>query len=75
MTQLDIEIDAYRTILRERPDTASEVGKWMAQIVQGKRRLENPLGVRPTTKLTADDMKAMLASLRDIIRSLAQADP
>ncbi len=75
ITKLDTEIDAYRTILREQPDTASEVGKWIAQTVQEKRRLENLLGVQPTTKLTADDLTAMLASLRDITRSLAQADP
>ncbi|MEO5837289.1 MAG: hypothetical protein ABIQ73_20035 [Acidimicrobiales bacterium] len=47
----------------------------MAETVQDKRRLENLLGVQPTTKLTADDIKAMLASLRSITRSLAQADP
>jgi hypothetical protein len=31
--------------------------------------------LQPSTKLTADDVKAMLASLRDITRSLAHADP
>ena len=75
ITKLDDEIEAYRTLVREQPDTASEVGKWMAQTVQDLRRLENLLGVRPTTKLTADDVKAMLASLPDITRSRAQADP
>ncbi len=33
------------------------------------------LGVEPTTNLTVDDVKAMLAGLRDITRSLAQANP
>ena len=37
--------------------------------------IENLLGLEPTTKLTADDVKAMLASLRGITRSLALADP
>ena len=75
IAKLDAEIEAYRTILGEQPDIASEVGKWMAQVVQDKRRLENLLGVESTTKLTADDVKAMLAGLSDITRSLARADP
>jgi hypothetical protein len=72
---MDAEIEAYRTILREQPVTAPEVGKWMAETVQDKRRLENLLGLEPTTKLTVDDVKAMIAGLRDITRSLALADP
>jgi hypothetical protein len=75
IAKMDQEIEAYRTILREQPVTAPEVGKWMAETVQDKRRLENLLGLEPTTKLTVDDVKAMVASLRDITRSLALADP
>ncbi len=47
----------------------------MDETVQDKRRLENLLGVEPTTKLTVGDVKAMVAGLRDITRSLAQANP
>ncbi len=72
IAKMDDEIDAYRTILREQPVTAPEVGKWMAETVQDKRRLENLLGLEPTTKLTIDDVKAMIAGLRDITRSLAR---
>ncbi len=75
IAKMDEEIEAYRTILREQPVTAPEVGKWMAETVQDKRRLENLLGLEPTTKLTVDDVKAMVAGLRDITRSLALADP
>lgn len=75
ITKLDAEIDAYRTLVREQPVTAREVGNWIAETVQEKTRLENLLGLEPTTKLTVDDVKAMLASLRSITRSLAQADP
>ena len=75
ITKMDAEIEAYRTVLRDQPITAPEIGKWMAETVQDKRRLENLLGVEPTTKLTVDDVKAMVAGLRDITRSLALADP
>jgi len=75
MTKMDAEIAAYRTVLREQPITAPELGKWMAETVQDKRRLENLLGAEPTTKLTVEDVKAMVAGLRDITRSLAQANP
>jgi DNA invertase Pin-like site-specific DNA recombinase len=75
IAKMDEEIEAYRTILREQPVTAPEVGKWMAETVQDKRRLENLLGLEPTTKLTVDDVEAMIAGLRDITRSLALADP
>ncbi len=75
ITKMDAEIEAYRTVLREQPITAPEIGKWMAETVQDKRRLENLLGVEPTTKLTVEDVKAMVAGLRDITRSLALADP
>jgi hypothetical protein len=47
----------------------------MAETVQDKRRLETLLGVERTTKLTVEDVKAMVAGLRDITRSLAQANP
>jgi hypothetical protein len=75
IAKMDAEIDAYRTVLREQPITAPEIGKWMAETVQDKRRLENLLGVEPTTKLTVQDVKAMVAGLRDITRALAQANP
>lgn len=75
INKLDDEIEAYRALVREQPVTAREVGKWIAETVQEKTRLENLLGLEPTTKLTADDVKAMLAGLRSITRSLALADP
>jgi len=75
ITKLDTEIETYRTLLREQPTTVREVGKWIAETVQDKTRIENLLGLQPTTKLTPDDVKAMLASLRDITCSLARADP
>lgn len=74
INKLTAEIDGYHTIIREQPDTASEVGRWMAQTIQEKRRIENLLGAQPSTRITVDDVKAMLAGLRDLTRSLGQAD-
>ena len=33
------------------------------------------LGVQPTTQLTADDIKTLVAALREITATLAHADP
>ncbi len=75
IARMDTEIEAYRTILREQPITAPEIGKWMAETVQDKRRLENLLGLEPATKLSVEDVKVMVAGLRDITRAIGQADP
>ena len=60
------ELDSYRTIVRTEPEAASTVGKWIAETNQERRRLEGLLGRNPTTKLTAEDIKALVASLQDI---------
>ncbi|HZD21986.1 MAG TPA: hypothetical protein VE569_01060, partial [Acidimicrobiia bacterium] len=73
--KLDEELESYRTIVRTEPEAASTVGKWIAQTDQERRRLEALLGQTPITKLTADDIKALVASLQDITATLAAADP
>jgi site-specific DNA recombinase len=73
--KLDQELDSYRTIVRNEPEAASTVGKWIAETNQERRRLEALLGRTPTTKLTAEDVKALVASLQDITATLAAADP
>jgi len=42
---------------------------------QERRRLEALLGRTPATRLTAEDVKALVASLQDITATLAAADP
>jgi type II secretory pathway pseudopilin PulG len=73
--KLDEELDSYRTIIRTEPEAASAVGKWIAEANQERRRLETMLGQQPTTRLTPEDIKALVASLRDITATLAAADP
>ena len=51
------------------------MGRWIAETTQERRRLETFLGVRASTRLTKDDVKALVASLRDITATLAAADP
>jgi hypothetical protein len=63
------------TIVRNQPDAASTVGRWIAETTQQRRRLETLLNGQPTTRLTKEDIKALVASLRDITATLAQADP
>jgi site-specific DNA recombinase len=73
--KLDQELDSYRTIVRTEPEAASTVGKWIAETNQERRRLEALLGRTPTARLTAEDIKALVASLQDITATLAAADP
>jgi hypothetical protein len=72
---LDQELDSYRTIVRTEPEAASAVGTWIAETNQERRRLEALLGRTPATKLTTEDIKALVASLQDITATLAAADP
>ncbi len=71
---LQRELDAYREIVRNEPDSTATVGRWIAEASRQKQRLETLLG-QPVTRLTKDDVKALVASLRDITAALAAADP
>lgn len=75
IAKLDGELDAYRTVLRNEPDAAATVGRWIAATTQERRRLETVLRGQPTTRLTKEDIKALVASLQDMTATLAQADP
>ena len=61
--------------MRTEPEAASTVGKWIAETNQERRRLEALFGRTSTTRLTAEDVKALVASLQDITATLAAADP
>ena len=70
--KLDQELDSYRAIVRSEPEAASSVGKWIAETNQERRRLETLLGQTPTTRLTAEDVKALVASLRTSLQRWPQ---
>ncbi len=61
--------------MRNEPDAAATVGKWIAQTTLERRRLESALRAQPSNKLARDDIKALVASLRDITATLNAADP
>lgn len=75
IAKLNAELDGYRTIVRNEPDAASTVGRWIAETTQERRRLETLLNGHTTPRLNKEDIKALVASLRDITATLAQADP
>ena len=75
IAKLDRELDGYRSIVRNEPETAPTVGRCIAETTQERRRLETFLGVKAFTRLTKDDIKAPVASIRDITATLAAADP
>ena len=61
--------------MRNEPDAAATVGKWIAETTVERRRMEALLRAQPTTKLTRDDIRALVESLRDIAAALEAADP
>ncbi len=73
--QLDKELEKYRAVIQAEPESSPVVGKWIAEAHQERRRLETILGVKPTSTVTPEDIKALLASLKDIAATLANADP
>ena len=75
IAKLDRELESYRSIVRTEPEAGATVGRWIAETAQERRRLEAFLGNKPSTQLTKDDVKALVASLRDITATLAAADP
>lgn len=75
IVKLDGELDAYRTVLRNEPGAAATVGRWIAATTQERRRLQTLLRGQSATRLTKEDIKALVESLRDITATLAEADP
>ncbi len=73
--QLDQELERYRAVIAAEPDAAAAVGKWIAETHQERRRLETMLGGTPSSVVTPEDIMALVASLRDITATLAEADP
>lgn len=55
--------------------SSSRVGKWIAQTNQERRRLKAFIGRTAATRLTAEDIKALIAGLQDITATLAAAGP
>jgi hypothetical protein len=70
-----LELESYRTIVRTEPEAGPTVGRWITDTAQERQRLETILGNKHSTRLAKDDIKPLVASLRDITATLAAADP
>lgn len=75
LAECDRTLDAYRSVVREQPETAAEVRKWIVETLQERKRLERQLGRTPRTKLSKEDVKTLAASLKDIVAVLVTANP
>jgi hypothetical protein len=74
VAELQRELDRYREIVRNESDSTATVGRWIAETSREKQRLETMLG-QPVHRLTTNNIKALVGSLKDITSALAGADP
>lgn len=71
----DRRIGNYRALLDDE-DTVTLAAQWIAEVQRERTALERQLGRHvPGGELTADEVKALVRALRDIVSVLAEADP
>ncbi len=71
----DAKLAKYRALL-EHDNDLTVAARWIAEVERERKNLERELGRKPTQwKLTQNEIKAMVAQLRDIVAALADADP
>ena len=71
----DAKLAKYRALLEHDSDL-TVAARWIAEVERERKNLERELGRKPTErKLTPNEIKAMVAQLRDIVAVLADADP
>lgn len=75
LKECDAKLAKYRALL-EHDAEITIAATWIAEIERERRTLERELGRKPTPrKLTQNEIKALVAQLRDIVAVLADADP
>jgi site-specific DNA recombinase len=75
ITECDRKIERYRQLL-DRDGDIDIAAKWIAEIRRERRALEAQLGQRvPGDRMTKEQVKALVAALRDIVDVLADAEP
>ena len=73
--ECDRKIEGYRTLLDQDGDVAI-AAKWITEVHRERRTLEAQLDYQiPSGKMTADQVKALVAALRDIVDVLTDAEP
>lgn len=71
----DSRLDRYRAALEAGTDAAL-VGRWIAEVRAERIAAERQLvDAAPAPKLTKNEIKALVASLHDMVAVLAEADP
>jgi DNA invertase Pin-like site-specific DNA recombinase len=71
----DSRLDRYRAALEAGTDAAL-VGRWIAEVRAERLAAERQLAdATPAPRLTKDEIKALVASLSDVVAVLADADP
>jgi DNA invertase Pin-like site-specific DNA recombinase len=71
----DNKLERYRSLLEQDGDVAI-AAKWITEAQRERRDLEAQLGqVVPGGKMTATQVKALVAALQDIVSVLSEADP
>jgi len=75
VAECDRKIDKYRTLLEQDGDVAI-AAKWITEAQRERRALEGQLGQQiPGGEMTTEQVKALVAALRDIVDVLADAEP
>jgi len=75
ISDCDRRLENYRKQLDETGPTAT-IGAWIAEVEAEREAAERVLGASiPKSPLTAAQIKAVILSLKDHVRILAEADP
>ena len=75
LKECDAKLAKYRALL-EHDSNIIVAATWIAEVEQERKNVERQLGRKPTTrKLTKNEIKALVAQLRDKVAVLADADP
>ena len=75
LKECDAKLARYRELLEVNSEITS-AATWIAEVERERRSIERDLGRKPTPrKHTKNEIKALVRQLKDIVGTLAQADP
>ena len=75
LKECDAKLARYRELLEVNSEITS-AATWIAEVERERRNIERDLGRKPTPrKHTKNEIKALVRQLKDIVGTLAKADP
>ena len=75
LKECDTKLARYRELLEVNSEITS-AATWIAEVERERRSIERDLGRKPTPrKRTKNEIKALVRQLKDIVATLANADP